>query len=66
MNDLSVAAPRADLYPDIEPLAVGRLPLDARHTMYWEVSGNPEGLPVVFLHGGPGAGVQVFLLLYLE
>ena len=58
MNDLSVAAPRADLYPDIEPLAVGRLPLDARHTMYWEVSGNPEGLPVVFLHGGPGAGAS--------
>ncbi len=58
MNDLSVTAPRADLYPDIEPLAVGRLPLDARHTMYWEVSGNPEGLPVVFLHGGPGAGAS--------
>lgn len=32
------------------------LPLDGRHTMYWEVSGNPRGVPVVFLHGGPGAG----------
>jgi proline iminopeptidase len=32
------------------------VPLDAIHTMYWETSGNPDGIPVVFLHGGPGAG----------
>jgi proline iminopeptidase len=32
------------------------LPLDAIHRMYWETSGNPAGIPVVFLHGGPGAG----------
>jgi len=32
------------------------LPLDSRHVMYWEESGNPEGIPVVFLHGGPGSG----------
>jgi proline iminopeptidase len=32
------------------------LPLDGLHAMYWEVSGNPSGIPVVFLHGGPGAG----------
>lgn len=45
-----------DLFPPIEPFAQGRLDLDGRHAMYWEVSGNPEGRPVVFLHGGPGAG----------
>jgi proline iminopeptidase len=45
-----------DLFPPIEPHAHGRLDLDGRHVMYWEVSGNPEGRPVVFLHGGPGAG----------
>jgi proline iminopeptidase len=45
-----------DLFPPIEPYAQGRLDLDGRHSMYWEVSGNPEGRPVVFLHGGPGAG----------
>jgi proline iminopeptidase len=45
-----------DLFPPVEPLDHGRLDLDGRHTMYWEVSGNPEGRPVVFLHGGPGAG----------
>lgn len=44
------------LYPDIEAGQSGMLPLDALHTMYWESSGNPDGIPVVFLHGGPGAG----------
>ncbi len=44
------------LYPETEPDATGMLPLDAVHTMYWETCGNPDGIPVVFLHGGPGAG----------
>lgn len=44
------------LFPSIEPYAGGMLPLDMVHTMYWETSGNPEGIPVVFLHGGPGSG----------
>ena len=44
------------LYPEIEPTTSGMLPLDGIHAMYWEVSGNPAGIPVVFLHGGPGAG----------
>jgi proline iminopeptidase len=47
---------RQDLYPPIEPYTTGMLPLDGRHTMYWEQSGNPQGVPIVFLHGGPGAG----------
>jgi proline iminopeptidase len=47
---------RRDLFPPIEPYATGTLAVDARHTLYWEQSGNPHGLPVVFLHGGPGAG----------
>ncbi len=44
------------LYPPIAPHHTGRLPLDGLHTMYWEESGNPHGMPVVFLHGGPGGG----------
>ncbi|MEK7772653.1 MAG: alpha/beta fold hydrolase, partial [Pseudomonadota bacterium] len=44
------------LYPEIEPCRQGLLSLDPLHTMYWEESGNPSGIPVVFLHGGPGAG----------
>jgi proline iminopeptidase len=47
---------RADLYPPIEPFASGLLRLDQRHHMYWEECGNPRGVPVLFLHGGPGAG----------
>ncbi len=49
---------RTELYPDIEPFDAGILPLDGLHQMYWEVSGNPNGKPVVFLHGGPGAGAS--------
>ena len=42
------------LFPEIDPYAVGRLAVDARHTLYWETCGNPDGVPLVFLHGGPG------------
>ncbi len=45
-----------ELYPPIEPHATGALALDDLHTMYWECSGNPQGVPVVVVHGGPGAG----------
>lgn len=47
---------RDQLYPPIEPYQTGMLPLDDLHHMYWEQTGNPAGLPVMFLHGGPGAG----------
>ena len=47
---------RSDLFPEISPYASGMLAVDDRHTIYWEQSGNPAGVPVVFLHGGPGAG----------
>jgi proline iminopeptidase len=47
---------REQLYPPIEPYDTGRMRLDDVHTMYWEQSGNPQGIPVLFLHGGPGAG----------
>jgi proline iminopeptidase len=55
MADHSPAV-RGDLYPEIEPYNTGMLRLDAVHEMYYEESGNPRGAPVVFLHGGPGAG----------
>lgn len=44
------------LYPLIEPRASGHLTVEAPHRVYWEESGNPDGVPVCFLHGGPGAG----------
>ncbi|HUL91923.1 MAG TPA: prolyl aminopeptidase [Burkholderiales bacterium] len=44
------------LFPEIEPRASGMLRLDPLHSMYWEESGRADGIPAVFLHGGPGAG----------
>jgi proline iminopeptidase len=56
-EDTAQSSERADpLFPDLEPHAAGRLSVDARHTLYWEECGNPEGVPIVFLHGGPGGG----------
>ena len=49
---------RTELYPETEPYEAGMLALDGLHHMYWEASGNPNGRPVVFLHGGPGAGAS--------
>ncbi|MEO8713424.1 MAG: prolyl aminopeptidase [Acetobacteraceae bacterium] len=48
--------PRGDLFPEIGPFETGYLPLPTGHVMYWEQVGNPRGRPVLFLHGGPGAG----------
>ena len=48
--------PRGDLFPEIGPYETGYMPLSAGHVMYWEQVGNPRGIPVLVLHGGPGAG----------
>lgn len=44
------------LYPPIEPFQTGMLQVSELHQIYFEVSGNPKGKPVVVLHGGPGGG----------
>ena len=44
------------LYPEIEPYASGHLDTGDGHQIYWEMCGNPNGKPAVFLHGGPGSG----------
>ncbi|MBX3191695.1 MAG: prolyl aminopeptidase [Labilithrix sp.] len=46
------------LYPEIEPFRTGRLSVSKVHELYFEESGNPQGKPVVFLHGGPGGGTE--------
>jgi len=46
------------LFPEIEPYRTGTLPVDDIHTLYWEECGNPDGMPVLFLHGGPGGGLS--------
>ncbi|GJM89051.1 hypothetical protein PR202_ga05647 [Eleusine coracana subsp. coracana] len=49
---------RRDLYAPIEPYDSGFLKVSDIHTIFYEQSGNPHGHPVVFLHGGPGAGTS--------
>ena len=44
------------LYPEIEPYETGMLDVGSGHKLYYEQCGNPDGVPCVFLHGGPGAG----------
>lgn len=47
-----------DLYPHAPVNGTGYLKVSERHTVFYEECGNPDGLPVVFLHGGPGGGIQ--------
>jgi proline iminopeptidase len=55
---MSGAGTRRGYYPAIEPYRTGRLRVSAVHEIYWEESGNPEGKPALFLHGGPGFGTE--------
>ena len=48
------------LYPPLEPYVRHSLAVDARHTLYVEECGNPKGVPVVFVHGGPGGGCEAW------
>jgi len=67
--DLSFTAPRSlsyasamhprpmrELFAPITPYSQGFLLVDTIHTIYWEQSGNPDGIPILVVHGGPGAG----------
>lgn len=54
------------LYPRIKPYATHRLEVDTPHVLYVEESGVPHGIPVVFLHGGPGAGCQPYHRTYFD
>jgi len=49
---------RYDLFAPIQPYETGYLQVDDIHQIYWEQSGNPEGVPIVLMHGGPGAGTS--------
>jgi proline iminopeptidase len=49
---------RRTLFPPVEPYKTGYLEVGDGHSLYWELCGNPDGKPVVFLHGGPGAGIS--------
>ena len=46
------------LYPEIDAYSTGFLQVSELHTIAWERSGNPDGIPVIVIHGGPGGGSQ--------
>jgi proline iminopeptidase len=46
------------LYPPIQPYATGFLQVDSLHKIYFEQCGNAQGKPILFLHGGPGSGLE--------
>jgi proline iminopeptidase len=48
------------LYPDIQPYVQHTLEVEPPHTLHVEECGNPSGIPVVFIHGGPGAGCEAY------
>lgn len=52
----TTVTPLPPFHPPIEPYASGMLDVGDGHQIYWERCGNPQGLPAVFLHGGPGGG----------
>jgi proline iminopeptidase len=55
----SVSTPAPTLYPPIAPFRTGLLDTGDGHSIYWELCGNPQGKPAVFLHGGPGSGCSL-------
>jgi proline iminopeptidase len=59
MNAFTASSPAEILYAPIAPYASGLLAVDSGHTLYWETCGNPDGIPALFLHGGPGGGCSV-------
>ena len=54
------------LYPAIAPYQTGTLQVSELHTVYFEQAGNPQGKPVVFLHGGPGGGSDPLYRQYFD
>ena len=64
---LDVTSTLADvLYPSIEPYESGMLNVSEMHTIAWEKSGNPDGIPVIVIHGGPGGGGQPSYRQYFD
>jgi len=51
---------RHGVYPSIEPYQLGWLEVGEPHRLYYEECGNPEGTPLLFVHGGPGAGCDAW------
>lgn len=55
---VAAVAERLTLYPVIEPYKTGTIDVGDGHTMFYEECGNPDGTPVLLIHGGPGGGAN--------
>ena len=66
MTPLYVCVMPRSLYPEISPYATDTLQVSNLHTLYFEQVGNPNGKPVVFLHGGPGGGSDPIYRRYFD
>ena len=58
--------PRRELYPELEPFASGWMKTNSVHEIYFEECGNPQGQPVLVLHGGPGGAVNPAMRRYFD
>jgi proline iminopeptidase len=58
--------PRRDLYPPAEPYQAELLRVSPRHAIYFEQCGNPEGLPAIAVHGGPGGGASAEMRRFFD
>ncbi|RYG47052.1 alpha/beta fold hydrolase, partial [archaeon] len=54
------------MYPPIEPFDSGMMDVGDGHSMYYEQCGNPTGVPVVILHGGPGGGCNALMRQFYD
>lgn len=59
-------APRTGLFPNRKPYRQGNLRVSPIHTIHFEECGNPRGKPLVFLHGGPGGGIEPVYRRYFD
>jgi len=67
MANSKPAAPRpTELFPESKPYRKGKLKVSELHTLYFEECGNPDGQPLVFLHGGPGGGIDPVYRRYFD
>ena len=62
----SPSPPLRQLYPPLQPYQSGFLQVSPLHRVYYEQSGNPDGKPVIALHGGPGGGSDAYMRQFFD
>ena len=60
-SEKKTADTEVNLWPEIEPFDSGYLKVSDIHEIYYELCGNPDGIPVFVIHGGPGAGCSPYM-----